>query len=109
VVIIAIVLFRAVGGRELLTEFIGEVLVSLRLDQVEVPVDIIGAQIGSDSPAPVDETLETITLSKWLTDFIIGIDQKIDFRSVGVVGLFVLGWAAISLLTTVEQAFNTIC
>ncbi len=88
-VVLAVLMFRAFGGTELLGNFIEECLAAVRLDQVS------GPEKGT-------------TLSEWVRGWIERLNANVSARAVGVVGLLVFGWAAIGLLSTIERSFNTI-
>jgi membrane protein len=88
-VVLAVLMFRAFGGTELLGNFIEECLEAVRLDQVS------GPEKGT-------------TLSGWARGWIEQLNADVSARAVGVVGLLVFGWAAIGLLSTIERSFNMI-
>ncbi len=90
VLIIVILIFRAFGGAEVFGSFLEGLLQSANLDSVA---------------APDGES----TLGTWLRNMIESIDGKISGRAVGLVGLLVLAWAAIGLISTIERSLNTIC
>jgi len=90
VLIIVILIFRAFGGAEVFGSFLEGLLQSANLDSVA---------------APDGES----TLGTWLRNMISSIDGKISGRAVGLVGLLVLAWAAIGLISTIERSLNTIC
>ena len=90
VVVLAILIFRALGGEALLGEFIDQLLASIRLQ------DLAGPEPG-------------VTLGEWARDAVDNLNENLSARTIGVIGGLGLGWAAISLLTTIERAFNTIC
>ena len=90
VLIIVILIFRAFEGAETFGSFLENLLASANLDSVA---------------APDGES----TLATWLRTTINGIDSKISGRAIGVVGLPVLAWAAIGLISTIERSLNTIC
>lgn len=81
-------------------------------DQLEDKLDVDNqseiAQGESDNSTTSADT-DKITIATWLTNLIYDIDDKISFRSIGLVGILLLAWAAIGLLTTIERSFNTIC
>lgn len=90
VIIIAILLFRAFGGADLFANLIQQLVEAANLHDVKSPD-------GSQS------------LAEWLTGIVTYMDAHINGRTIGVIGLLVLAWAAISLLSTIERCFNTIC
>lgn len=93
VTIIAIVIFRGLGGFESFQAGIENMLNASELHAVRVPT--------GDN--------EEITLAQWLTDVIQSVNEGISGKTIGVIGSLVLAWAAIGLLTTVERCFNIIC
>ena len=82
VLIIIILIFRAFGGAEVFGSFLEQLLVSANLDSVA---------------APDGES----TLGTWLRHTISDVDEKISGRAVGLIGLLVLAWAAIGLISTI--------
>ncbi|HPF39552.1 MAG TPA: YihY/virulence factor BrkB family protein [Phycisphaerae bacterium] len=90
VIVIAILIFRAFGGAEIFGNLVEQILEAANLENVRSP----------------DETL---TLAEWCRQFVSSIDSQISGKAVGVIGALVLSWAAISLITTIERSFNTIC
>lgn len=89
VVVLAILVFRALGGEALLGEFIDQLLASIRLQDLA-------------SPEP------GATLGEWARGAVDDLNKNLSVRTIGVIGGLGLGWAAISLLTTIERTFNTI-
>lgn len=90
VVVLAILVFRAFGGEALLGEFIDQLLASIKLQELVIPD-------------------QGVTIGEWARRAIDGLNKDLSVRTIGVIGGLILGWAAISLLTTIERAFNTIC
>lgn len=90
VLIIAILIFRAFGGAEVFSDLLEQILAGANLESVRSP----------------DETL---TLAAWFRQVVTNIDGQISGKAVGIIGVLVLSWAAISLITTVERSFNLIC
>lgn len=45
----------------------------------------------------------------WVQDMLNQLDSELRFSTIGFVGVLVLAWASISLLTTIERCFNTVC
>ena len=90
IVVLAILAFRALGGEALLGAFIDQLLAAIRLQDLA-------------SPEP------GVTLGEWARRAIDDLNESLSVRTIGVIGGLALGWAAISLLTAIERAFNTIC
>ena len=90
VIIIAILLFRAVGGTEEFSTMVNEMLTAAQLDQVASPD-------------------EGKTLAVWAREVVTSISENLNARTIGVIGACVLIWAAIGLLTTIERCFNQVC
>lgn len=90
VLVIAILIFRAFGGAEIFGNLVEQILEAVNLESVRSP----------------DETL---TLAEWCRQFVSSVDGQISGKAIGVIGMLVLSWAAISLITTIERSFNTIC
>ncbi|NOG53377.1 MAG: YihY/virulence factor BrkB family protein [Planctomycetes bacterium] len=74
--------------------------------------ELVAEDLGqtADESEPAENVqYNTVALTDWVTNLIDQIDDKVSFNSIGLVGLLVLAWAAISLLTTIERTFNTVC
>ena len=78
VVVLAILVFRALGGEALLGEFIDLLLGAVRLQ------DLAG-------PGP------RVTLGEWARGVVNELNENLSVKTIGVVGGLGLGWAAISL------------
>ncbi len=89
-IIIVIMVFRMIGTNDLFANLVQQVVEAAHLQDVKSPD-------------------ESQTLAAWLTGIVAHIENNINARTIGVIGLLVLAWAAISLLTTIERCFNTIC
>lgn len=48
------------------------------------------------------------TAGEWIESLAVGIGDKMNFGAIGIVGAALLIYSAISLLLTIEQAFNTV-
>lgn len=94
VLVLATVLVRSVIGVDEFLDVIGEVLSWAELDQVRI---LHSAGNGAQSD----------TLAEWLGNLITEA-AGIRLTAIGWVGLTIVGYAAVSLLATIENAFNTI-
>lgn len=92
VMLVGTLIVRAVGGFDQFTQELEGVLDSLGLDEFTV--------------AAADGTQQT--LSAWLLVLLESVRQ-VDLAAVTWVGIGVLAYSAVSLLITIEGAFNTIC
>ncbi len=96
---IGLLIFRVLGGIDRFESFLRDVLSATPLESVAVPE--IGAASGAEAAV--------VPLIDWLVTTIREINNKVNFESIGIVGLLVLVWAAIGMMTTIERSFNTIC
>lgn len=75
--------------------------------------DTAGYEPWPEDPQGATDGSETqhaqVALTDWVTDLIDQIDARVNFHSIGLVGVLVLAWASISLLTTIERTFNVVC
>lgn len=98
--VIGLLIFRTFGGLERFGGFLRQLLSSMQLDEIRIPVEAAA----DDATAAQD-----VSLVDWVADLITKIDANVNFESIGMVGLLLLAWAAIGLMTTIERSFNTIC
>ncbi len=96
---IGLLIFRVLGGIDRFESFVRDVLAATPLESVNVPK--VGAAEGAEAA--------TVPLIDWLMETIRQINNNVNFESIGIVGLLVLVWAAIGMMTTIERSFNTIC
>ncbi len=94
VLVVGTVLIRAVIGVEEFLAVIAEVLAWVGLNEVRIL-------------NPVGGGPESLTLADWLGN-LIAETAGIRLTAIGWVGLIVLCYAAVSLLVTIENVFNTI-
>lgn len=94
VLVVATVFVRAVIGIEEFLGLIGEILAWVRLDQVKILM-------------PDGGGAESQTLAAWLAG-LIGDAATVDVTAIGWIGLFVVVYAAISLMVEIENSFNII-
>lgn len=99
---IGLLIFRVLGGIDRFESFVRDVLAATPLESVSVP------QPGG-APAEQGAEAATVPLIEWLMDTIRQINTNVNFESIGMVGLLILVWAAIGMMTTIERSFNTIC
>lgn len=92
VLVVATILVRSLIGIDEFLKLLGELLEWVSLDQVKV---VGPAGVGSQS------------LAQWLGG-LVGEAAAINLTAIGWIGLVVVVYAAIGLLTTIENAFNTI-
>lgn len=96
---IGLLIFRVLGGLDRFQSFVRDVLAATPLDTVTVPT-----QVTTDgNPEKV-----AMPLIDWLADLIRDINDNVNFESIGIIGLLILIWAAIGMMTTIERSFNTI-
>jgi membrane protein len=111
ILILALGLARSLGGADLLRQQASTHLDSW-LKQMESPVQ----QTSTNSPAgwgeKTPEQAEVVRLfgqqAREVTDKLFEHVQKIDFRTLGLIGLLVLLWTVIGLLEKIENSFNEI-
>ncbi len=98
IVVVSTVLFQGLRGVDRFHELIGGLVEGAGLDDVQVvPLE---AQEG-------EEELDTMTLGEWVQDFVAQIGD-VNLETLGWIGLAVLIYAAIAMMATIEDAFNTI-
>lgn len=96
---IGLLIFRVLGGIDRFEAFLREMLSATPLGTATMS--------GADAASGAEGA--TVPLIDWLMTTIREINTKVNFESLGVVGLLVLVWAAIGMMTTIERSFNTIC
>ncbi len=92
VLVVATVVIRAVRGIDAFLDLVDEVIVTLQLDDVTMSFGATG---------------ETTSFGQWLRE-LIGSVEQINLAAIGWIGLGVLIYAAISLVVTIENSFNSI-
>ena len=96
--IVSTALFKGMQGVDNLQSLVHQLVQSAGLDAVRImPVD------GPATPAGG----ESISLGAWLEDMI-GKFGTIDLETLGLLGLAVMMYAAVAMMVTVEDCFNTI-
>ncbi len=97
--VIGLLIFRLLGGIDRFESFITDLLAAAQLDDLKIP-----------QAAPTEGAeASAVSVVEWLTGLIRQINETVNFESIGIIGLLVLIWAAIGLMTTIERSFNTIC
>ena len=92
--IVATVAVRSLVGLDEFRKLIDDYLVAANLDNIRLSL-------------PTDSVSESTTLAAWLGE-LLGEAASVDVAAVGWVGLALLLYAALSLLVTIENAFNII-
>ena len=93
--VVALVGARMFFGPGAITEPLQSLMEYAGLDQIRL------ASTAADPTAPQ-------TAGEWIQTLAVGISDRMNFGAIGVVGAALLIYAAISLLLTIEQAFNTV-
>lgn len=96
--VIGLLAFRLTGGVDRFESFLREVLNAADLGSLEMPVKAADGTTG-----------QTIHVVDWVVNLIQDINAQVNFESIGLVGLAIFIWAAISLMTTIERSFNFVC
>ena len=99
VLIVTMITVRATKGTEAFLRLIHEIFASLRLDTIRVTLP---AESSSEPAA------SSMSLASWLEQ-LIGQAADVDLTAAGWIGVGVIGYAAISLMVTIENSFNHIC
>ncbi len=99
--VIGLLIFRVFGGVERFESFVRDLLAAVQFDTVSMPP-------GSD-PGSAEAIQNGGALLDRVSELIQQINAQVNFESIGMVGLLVLVWAAIGMMTTIERSFNTIC
>jgi membrane protein len=98
VLVVGTVLIRAFRGYDQFAIWMADVFSRLGMDDIHV----MGvAEVGQDGPSPEQ------SLSQWLLGFVSQV-EALNFAAIGWVGMAVLVYAAIGLMVTIENSFNTI-
>ena len=101
VLIVATILVKAISGTGKFIELTRNVLVSLKLNDVHIvpPLDGVNGTTGAAAGS--------VSLDEWLVQLV---EQaaSVNLAAVGWVGVAVIGYAAIGLMVTIENSFNTI-
>ncbi|MFV2069155.1 MAG: YihY/virulence factor BrkB family protein, partial [Pirellulales bacterium] len=99
VLVVATILVKALRGTDAFMGIVRDLLTSAGLDQVKII-------------PPAEVTLPTAggseSLATWL-EGLVGQAASVNLTAVGWIGLAVILYAAIGLMVTIENCFNTIC
>jgi len=98
VLIVSMLLVRSVRGTDAFLKLIHSLFASLNLDDIRIvpPAEVL------------EQTSEaTLSLSQWL-EGLVGQAADVDLAAVGWVGVAVIVYAAIGLMVSIENSFNTI-
>lgn len=74
--------------------------------EVTAPPDLVGPPAPGE-PLASSDAPEQFTMDEWITSLLNRIDD-VRFRAIGLVGVLILLYAAISLVVEIERAFNQI-
>lgn len=99
VLIVATIVVRGLRGTDAFMHLTHQLIISLKLDEIHIvpPAEVV-RNGGSAS----------MSLAEWLEE-LVGQATKVNVSAVGWVGVALIAYAAISLMVTIENAFNTIC
>lgn len=97
IVVVSTVLFQGLRGADRFDELVQNLVEGAGLDDVEVE-PLNGAAAQED---------ETTTLGQWIQQFIAQV-ADVNLETLGWIGLAILVYAAIAMMATIEDAFNTI-
>ncbi|REJ93905.1 MAG: YihY/virulence factor BrkB family protein [Planctomycetota bacterium] len=96
ILVVATILVRAVAGSDQFLGIVNNMLDSAGLAEVPLP------DVGADAVEP-----QTVTLREWLAD-LIGQATEVNVTAAGWIGSLMIVFAAINLLVTIENSFNTV-
>lgn len=97
VVVVSSVLYKVFRGVDQLQELVRSLVQSSGLDQVQV----IPREATADGPA------EVISLGNWIEDLVAKIGN-VDLKALGAIGVAVMIYAAVAMIVTIENCFNTV-
>ena len=98
VLVVSMILVKATKGAEAFLELTREILTSLNLGEVRV---------APPGGIPFESADSSMSLAAWLEE-LIGQAAHVNLAAVGWIGVAVIGYAAISLMVTIENSFNAI-
>ena len=98
VFIVGMIVIKAVRGTDSFLDSAQQLFISLNLDDVRV--------LSATQSLPTS-TEPSITLAEWLHS-LLSQAASVNLAAVGWVGVAVIGYAAVSLIATIENSFNTI-
>ena len=98
VLIVATILVKAVRGTESFLQLTGEMLSSLGLDKIQFEPPTQNASEAAGG---------SVSLAQWLEGLITEA-SSVNLSAVGWVGVAVIGYAAIGLMVTIENSFNSV-
>ena len=98
ILVVTTILIKTINGSDAIIKTLDEVLVAAGLDKLQVGA-VPGAGLGED--------VGSVTLAQWLENLTRQLLDA-DMSAAGLVGMLVIGYAAIGLMVTIENAFNII-
>lgn len=99
IVVVSTVLFQGLRGVDRFHELVGDLVEGAGLDDVQV--------VPLNGPVEDGEQPDTMSLGEWVQEFISQVGD-VNLETLGWIGLAVLIYAAIAMMATIEDAFNTI-
>jgi membrane protein len=106
-IVLAILILKAVGVLGDRKERINQLLEASGFAQIAL-VEDLGEEAGEPTSQPADDSPKTVNLVDQIESLIAGVESKLTLGRVGPIGVVVLIWTVLTLLTTVERSLNRI-
>ena len=103
VIVLAVLVLKAVGALEDSRQSLRQFLEGSGFAQIAVVES--GAE---DGEQPASQPGEVLNVADEIENLVAGVEAKLSFKHLGPVGVVLLIWTALTLLTTIERSLNRI-
>ena len=105
--VLAVIVLKPFGMVETTKSGIQNILAAVGVDEIEVKKESV-MPMESGPWANIEPTTRTVGLSETIERLVGRVEQKLTFGRVGPVGVLVLIWTVLTLLTTMERSLNRV-
>ncbi len=107
-IVLAFLVLKAAGVVDNGKQSLRQVLEAAGLSQISVRAEDLPGK-GDTGPEPTTEASSpTFNLAQKIEEAVDSVEKKMTFARLGPIGLLLMAWSAITLLTTMERALNRI-
>ncbi len=112
VLVLAFLVLRSAGVLGEPQEALQNVLERAGLDEIVVRADPVGEvdpeTEPAEPPAPDEEAEEEVSVAEWIGRLVGRVEDQLTLGRIGPIGVVLLVWTSLSLLTTLERSLNRI-
>jgi len=107
-IVLVFLVIKAAGVLEDSKQGLRQVLQQAGLSQIALRVDEGQAGVTQTMPASAPTTGEGLNLAEKIESLVSQVEGKLNFTSLGPIGMVLMVWTALTLLITVERSLNRI-